>query len=62
MKAVIQKDLAGTHRIFAQRAKFKHWFELGRHTETSNAFYKAYSEGTIQWVKKIFVKDSLFQH
>lgn len=31
VKARLERDANGSHRIFVQRAKFKHWFELGKH-------------------------------
>ena len=32
--ARIARDPNGVCRVFVQRAKYKHWFELGRHQET----------------------------
>lgn len=61
VKARIEKDANGVHRIFVQRAKFKHWFELGQHLQTVNAFRKAYSEGKLHWSPEIIDHGSLFQ-
>ncbi len=61
VKARIEKDANGVHRIFVQRAKFKHWFELGKHKATTGKFYQALVEDSIQWAPDIINHDSLFQ-
>ena len=49
VKAFIAIDAQGKHEIWAQRAKFKWWFILGKHKPTDNAFYKAYEESQVEW-------------
>ena len=61
VKAKIEKDSNGIHRIFVQRAKFKHWFELGTHKATTSMFYKHYSLNDIIWDKSIISTDTLFK-
>lgn len=61
VKARIEKDSNGTHRIIVQRAKFKHWFELGTHKATTSMFYKHYSLNDITWEKGITSTDTLFK-
>lgn len=60
VKARLEKDAGGVHRVFVQRAKYKHWFELGKHRDSDSLFYRAYSLGDIQWEKDILDHDSLF--
>ena len=35
--------------IYIQRAKYKHWFPLGYHKATDNAFRDALAQNTIEW-------------
>lgn len=58
--AYIARDPAGVCRIIVKRAKFKHWFELGRHRETDVAFERALEVGGIRWRHKILDKSQLF--
>lgn len=60
LKARIERDDHGTHRVFVQRAKFKHWFELGAHKPTDAEFEKALAEGSVQWATSIHRHDILF--
>lgn len=60
VKARIIRDPNGIHRTEAQRDKYKHWFELGNHKQTDNAFEKALSNGEIQWRTDIYYTDNLF--
>lgn len=62
VKARIEKDSNGIHRTFVQRAKFKHWFELGSHTPTDKSFEKALSDNTVQWQRGIVEHDCLFRN
>lgn len=62
MKVRIERDDLGVHRIFAQRAKFKHWFELGAHKPTDKAFAVCLRDGTIQWPNRIERHDILFKN
>lgn len=50
----------GSYRIFAKRAKYKHWFELGKHRETDIAFERALQSGQINWKPKIVDKTKIF--
>lgn len=47
VEAKIVRDPAGVCRIFCQRAKFKWWFELGKHRETDKMFESALKSGTL---------------
>jgi len=60
VKARLERDANGSHRIFVQRAKFKHWFELGKHRDSTNLFYWAYVQGSVQWEKDVLDHNSLF--
>ena len=51
--AHIARDANGVCRVFAKRAKYKHWFELGRHAATDAAFEQALAAGTVRWETKI---------
>ncbi|MBQ7750298.1 MAG: hypothetical protein IJR77_03635 [Bacteroidales bacterium] len=59
-KARIERDDNGVHRVFVQRGKFKHWFELGAHKPTDVAFAQALAEDKIEWHKTIVRTDILF--
>lgn len=54
------RDPDGTCRVFCKRAKYKHWFELGRHAETDAAFEQALDAGTICWKPGIVDRSKLF--
>lgn len=58
--AYISRDAAGTHRVFCKRAKYKWWFELGRHKETDIAFQRALAEGKVRWKEQIQDSTQLF--
>lgn len=58
--AYIMRDADGKCRIMVKRAKYKHWFELGRHKETDSAFEDALSAGCVCWGKKIIDPSKLF--
>lgn len=60
VEAYIIRDPDGTHRIFVKRAKYKHWFELGRHKETDIAFERALESGAISWKNKVVDRLSIF--
>lgn len=60
VKARIERDANGVHRIFIQRNKFKHWFELGKHHPTDSAFDKALEEKNVQWPSSVSKHDCLF--
>lgn len=60
VKARIEKDSKGTHRTFVQRGKFKHWFELGSHKPTDNAFDAALLDNKVQWHQVVIKHDCLF--
>ena len=58
--ARIARDPNGVCRVFVQRAKYKHWFELGRHQEIDIEFEKALSAGGVNWESKITDQSKLF--
>lgn len=60
VKACIERDATGTHRVFCKRAKYKHWHELGKHRETDVAFEQALKAGTLQFEPVILDKSTLF--
>lgn len=60
VKAAIHRNQDGTHRIFCQRAKFKHWHELGMHRETDVAFARALQAQTILWKPAIIDRQKFF--
>ena len=61
IKARIERDDHGTHRVYVHRAKFKHWFELGSHKPTDDAFGKALEDSSVQWQPRIVRHDVLFE-
>ena len=60
VNAYIARDPAGVCRVMVKRAKYKHWFELGRHTETDIAFERALAAGSVCWQREIFDRSKLF--
>ena len=58
--AYIARDAHGVCRVFAKRAKYKHWFELGRHAPTDAAFERAFAAGTVYWEPRIEDAGKLF--
>ena len=58
--AYIVRDPVGVCRIYCKRAKYKHWFELGRHAETDAAFESALEDNRVQWESKIVDRTKLF--
>lgn len=60
VNAYIARDPNGICRVMVKRAKFKHWFELGRHAETDAAFEQALDAGTICWKPGIVDRSKLF--
>ena len=53
INARIARDSNGVCRVYCKRAKYKHWFELGQHTETDVAFERALASGLVCWETKI---------
>ena len=60
VNASIVRDPSGVCRVFCQRAKYKHWFELGRHRPTDIAFERALADGSVCWKSEIADKSKLF--
>lgn len=60
VNARIARDAHGVCRIYCQRAKYKHWFELGQHAETDTAFEQALAAGSLCWGNKIVDPGKLF--
>ncbi len=60
VNASIVRDPSGACRVFCQRAKYKHWFELGRHRPTDIAFERALADGSVCWKPEIADKSKLF--
>ena len=58
--AQVVRDPMGVCRIYCKRAKYKHWFELGRHPETDVAFESALEDNRVQWNSKIVDRTKLF--
>lgn len=59
--AQIVRDPNGVCRVMVKRAKYKHWFELGRHAATDAAFEQALAAGSIRWNLAIVDRSKLFQ-
>ena len=57
---LVTKPGSGEFRIEVQRAKFKHWHELGKHDETDRFFWRAYSLGAILWARDVRYEDEIF--
>ena len=58
--AYIARDPNGVCRVMVKRAKYKHWFELGRHAATDAAFEQALAAGTVCWNPGIVDRSKLF--
>lgn len=58
--AYIVRDPNGVCRVMVKRAKYKHWFELGRHAATDAAFEQALAAGSVCWNPKIVDRSKLF--
>lgn len=58
--AHIVRDPNGVCRVMVKRAKYKHWFELGRHAATDAAFEQALATGSVQWNRAIVDRSKLF--
>ena len=58
--AYIARDPNGICRVMVKRAKYKHWFELGRHAETDIAFERALTAGSVCWQREICDRSKLF--
>ena len=58
--AYILREPDGVCRVMVKRAKYKHWFELGRHAETDAAFEQALSDGSVRWNPRIVDLSRLF--
>ena len=58
---LIFSDDGKIERLEIQRAKFKHWFPIGKHRETNNALKKAIMTGqAIEWPADIKTPNTLF--
>ena len=60
INARIARDARGVCRIYCKRAKYKHWFELGRHADTDAAFERALAAGSVCWEPAIIDPGKLF--
>ena len=60
VNAYIARDAHGVCRVMVKRAKYKHWFQLGRHAATDAAFEQALAAGTVRWEPKIVDPGQLF--
>lgn len=60
VNAYIARDPSGVCRVFVQRSKYKHWFELGKHRETDVAFERALASGTVLWRSVVVDRMQLF--
>ena len=61
VNAYIARDPNGICRVMVKRAKYKHWFELGQHAETDQAFKRALAAGTVIWLPKVIEPPTLFE-
>ena len=48
------------YTVECQRAKYKHWHQIGTHTETDIEFRRALGDGSVQWLRKVFESEFLF--
>lgn len=60
VKVKMERDCSGGYRVIVQRAKYKHWFEFGRHLETDQALRLAILNDRVEWPKEIKETDNLF--
>jgi len=60
VRAKVVRNPGGGCRIFCQRAKYKHWFEVGGHNETDGVFEIALAKGEVRWDNRITGTDRLF--
>lgn len=60
VNAYIARDPSRVCRVFVQRSKYKHWFELGKHRETDVAFERALAVGSVAWKPGIIDRAQLF--
>ena len=60
INARIARDANGVFRIYCKRAKYKHWFELGRHADTDAAFEQALAAGTVCWEPGLWTPANFF--
>ena len=60
VNAYIARDANGICRVYCKRAKYKHWFELGRHADTDAAFEQALATGSVCWNTGIVDRTKLF--
>ena len=60
VEAYISRDPNGVCRVMVKRAKYKHWFELGRHAATDTAFEQALAAGSVCWNPGIMDRSKLF--
>lgn len=51
--AYIEHTPSGTYRVMVKRAKYKWWFELGKHPETDMVFTRALADGKVNWRPEI---------
>ncbi len=58
--AYILREPDGVCRVMVKRAKYKHWFELGRHAETDAAFEQELADGSVRWNPRIVDLSRLF--
>ena len=48
------------YTVECQRAKYKHWHQIGTHTETDIEFRRALRDGSVQWLSKVFEPEFMF--
>lgn len=58
--AYIARDVNGVCRVYVKRAKYKHWFELGKHRPTDAEFERALAAGSVCWKTQIEDRTKLF--
>lgn len=60
VNAYIVREPHGVCRVMVKRAKYKHWFQLGKHGPTDAAFERALANGAVNWRPRIEDKTQLF--
>ncbi len=59
--AYIARDPNGIFRVMVKRAKYKHWFQLGRHAATDAAFEQAWPPEPSVGNRKLLTRANFFE-
>ena len=60
VKARVRYKARVGYTVECQRAKYKHWHQIGTHTETDIEFRRALRDGSVQWLRKVFEPEFMF--